>query len=88
MPCWSGRRNGLLALTSSHLEHVLAHSCTLKARVVEQDEREGGLRAILNFGHTVGHALEALTQYKTYTHGEAIALGMVSAAYVGEAKSG
>ena len=76
--------DGLLALTSPHLEHVLAHSCALKARVVEQDEREGGLRAILNFGHTVGHALEALTQYKTYTHGEAIALGMVSAAYVGE----
>ncbi len=52
--------------------------------MVEQDEREEGLRAILNFGHTVGHALEALTQYKTYTHGEAIALGMVSAALIGE----
>ena len=51
---------------------------------MEQDEREGGLRAILNFGHTVGHALEAVTQYRTYTHGEAIALGMVSAALVGE----
>ena len=75
---------GLLDLTSPHLEHVLAHSCALKARVVEQDEREGGLRAILNFGHTVGHALEAVTQYQTYTHGEAIALGMVSAAFVGE----
>ena len=75
---------GLLALTSPHLEYVLAHSCALKARVVEQDERDEGLRAILNFGHTVGHALEALTQYKTYTHGEAIALGMVSAALIGE----
>ncbi len=75
---------GLLALSSPHLEHVLAHSCALKARVVEQDEHEGGLRAILNFGHTVGHALEALTQYRTYTHGEAIALGMVSAALAGE----
>ncbi len=76
--------SGLLDLSSPHLEHVLAHSCALKARVVEQDEHEGGLRAILNFGHTIGHALEALTQYRTYTHGEAIALGMVSAALVGE----
>ena len=76
--------SGLLDLTSPHLEYVLAHSCALKARVVEQDEHEGGQRAILNFGHTVGHALEALTQYRTYTHGEAIALGMVSAALIGE----
>ena len=75
---------GLLSLSSPHLEHVLAHSCALKARVVEQDEHEGGLRAILNFGHTVGHALESLTQYRIYTHGEAIALGMVSAALIGE----
>ena len=76
--------SGLLDLSSPHLEHILAHSCALKARVVEQDEHEGGLRAILNFGHTVGHALESLTQYRVYTHGEAIALGMVSAALVGE----
>jgi len=75
---------GLLDLTSPHLDAVLAHSCAIKARVVEQDERDEGLRAILNFGHTVGHALEAVTQYKTYTHGEAIALGMVSAALIGE----
>ena len=75
---------GLLDLTSPHLDYVLAHSCALKARVVEQDERDEGLRATLNFGHTVGHALEAVTQYKVYTHGEAIALGMVSAALIGE----
>ncbi len=75
---------GLLDLTSPALESVLAHSCALKARVVEQDEREGGLRATLNFGHTVGHALEALTRYKAYTHGEAIALGMASALLLGE----
>ena len=75
---------GLLDLTSPQLEYVLAHSCAMKARIVEQDEREGGLRAILNFGHTVGHALEALTHYQVYTHGEAIALGMVSAALIGE----
>ncbi len=75
---------GLLDLTSPELGYVLARSCALKARVVEQDEREGGLRAILNFGHTVGHALETLTHYRSYTHGEAIALGMVSAALIGE----
>lgn len=75
---------GLLDLTSEHLAAVLAHSCTLKARVVELDERDEGLRAILNFGHTVGHALEAITSYRTYTHGEAIALGMVSASLIGE----
>ena len=75
---------GLLDLTSPELGYVLARSCALKARVVEQDEREGGLRAILNFGHTVGHALETITHYQSYTHGEAIALGMVSAALIGE----
>ena len=75
---------GLLALTSSSLEYAVAHSCAIKAKVVEEDEREDGRRAILNFGHTVGHALESLTHYQTYTHGEAIALGMVSAALIGE----
>ena len=75
---------GLLDLTSKHLDQIIARSCALKARVVEQDERDEGLRATLNFGHTVGHALESVTRYKTYTHGEAIALGMVSAALIGE----
>ena len=74
----------LLALTSPELGVVLARSCAIKAGVVAQDEREDGLRAILNFGHTVGHALESVTHYETYTHGEAIALGMVSAALIGE----
>lgn len=78
---------GLLSLQSAELETVLAHSCRVKARVVEEDEREDGLRAILNFGHTVGHALESLTHYGTYTHGEAIALGMVSACLIGEEAS-
>ena len=75
---------GLLDLSSPELDYVLAHSCARKARVVEQDERDEGVRATLNFGHTVGHALESITNYKTYTHGEAIALGMVSAALIGE----
>ena len=75
---------GLADWTSPELDFVLAHSCAIKASVVEQDEREDGLRAILNFGHTVGHALESVTHYQAYTHGEAIALGMVSAALIGE----
>lgn len=66
------------------LEPVIAQSCRIKASVVSQDEREGGLRAILNFGHTVGHAIETLTQYREFSHGEAVAIGMVSAALVSE----
>ncbi len=76
--------DALSRLTSAHLEHVLARSCEIKARVVERDERDEGLRAILNFGHTIGHALEAITHYRVYRHGEAIAIGMVSACLVGE----
>jgi 3-dehydroquinate synthase len=74
----------LLRLTSDKLEYAIARSCEIKAGVVEQDEREDGQRAILNFGHTVGHALEAITHYRVYRHGEAIAIGMVSAALIGE----
>ncbi len=74
----------LVRLSSAHLEHAIAHSCEIKARVVEQDERDEGLRAILNFGHTVGHALEAITHYRVYRHGEAIAIGMISACLIGE----
>lgn len=59
---------------------MLARSCSVKAAVVAKDEKENGLRAILNFGHTLGHALEALSHYGTYTHGEAISVGMVFAA--------
>jgi 3-dehydroquinate synthase len=61
------------------LETLLVRSCRAKAEVVARDEREGGLRAILNYGHTVGHALESATHYRRYLHGEAVALGMVAA---------
>ncbi len=80
----AGEGERLLRLTSDKLEYAVARSCEIKAHVVEQDERDQGLRAILNFGHTVGHALEAITHYRVYRHGEAIALGMVSAALIGE----
>ena len=69
--------NGLKA---ENIAHIVRTSCAVKARVVEKDEKEEGLRAILNYGHTFGHAYEALTGYKTYLHGEALAIGMVSAA--------
>ncbi|MFB0527773.1 MAG: 3-dehydroquinate synthase [bacterium] len=66
------------------LEKVVARCCGLKTGVVEKDEREKGLRSILNFGHTLGHALEALTDYKKYKHGEAVAIGMVGACKIAE----
>lgn len=75
---------GLLRLTSSNLETAIAKSIKIKAKVVEEDERDNGIRAILNFGHTVGHAVEALTGYHVYRHGEAVAIGMVSACLIGE----
>ena len=58
------------------LEYIIRRSCEIKAEVVQIDEREQGLRAILNFGHTFGHAIETLSDYDSYLHGEAVALGM------------
>ena len=74
----------LLRRDPSTLIEVIARSCAIKAEVVSQDETEQGLRAILNFGHTIGHALEAVTNYRRYKHGEAVAIGMVAAALIGE----
>ena len=67
------------------LLQMILRSCQIKAEVVAQDETEQGLRAILNFGHTVGHALESITFYRRYKHGEAISIGMVTASLIGEA---
>jgi 3-dehydroquinate synthase len=61
------------------LSQVITVSCAIKARVVEADEREEDYRAVLNFGHTIGHALEAVTGYRQLLHGEAVAVGMVKA---------
>lgn len=61
------------------LQILLERSCLAKATVVAADEREGGLRAILNYGHTVGHAIESATHYRRYRHGEGVGLGMVAA---------
>ena len=59
------------------LEQIIVRSCRIKADVVEKDEQEHGLRRILNFGHTAGHAIEAATNYRRFRHGEAIAYGML-----------
>lgn len=61
------------------LETIITRSCQAKADVVGQDEKESGLRAILNYGHTIGHAVESLTHYKQFVHGEAVGIGMVAA---------
>ena len=61
------------------LAHAIERSCAIKAAVVALDERESNLRAILNFGHTFGHAIEAATHFDTYLHGEAVGLGMLIA---------
>ncbi|MGP8251618.1 MAG: 3-dehydroquinate synthase [Terracidiphilus sp.] len=72
----------VLARDPKALERVIAGSIRIKAGVVNKDERESGLRMILNLGHTVGHALEQVTRYKAMLHGEAIAWGMVAALYL------
>ena len=70
----------LLARDVDAMAHAVKRSCEIKAWVVAQDEREGGMRAILNFGHTFGHAIEAGMGYGTWLHGEAVGCGMVMAA--------
>lgn len=76
----------VLSQRGDELTTVVTTSCRIKADVVGQDERESGLRRILNFGHTVGHALEAATAYKRLRHGEAVALGMRTALALGAAR--
>ena len=70
----------IIGLNSELLTQIIATSCAIKARVVEADEREDDYRAVLNFGHTIGHALEAATGYREFLHGEAVGVGMVKAA--------
>jgi 3-dehydroquinate synthase len=72
--------SALIDQQDAALVHAIGRSCAIKAEVVQADEREAGERALLNFGHSFGHALEALTDYETYLHGEAVAIGMVMAA--------
>lgn len=71
--------DGVLGADPAALERVIAASIRVKARVVNEDERESGLRMILNFGHTIGHAIERTTRYKALLHGEAVGWGMIAA---------
>lgn len=75
----------LLARDAKTLAEVIARCCEIKADVVGQDETESGLRAILNFGHTIGHAIENTSGYGKYLHGEAISIGQVAAASISAA---
>ena len=68
------------------LTDVIADCCRIKADVVGRDEREGGPRRVLNFGHTIGHALEAMTEYRRFRHGEAVGHGMLAAAHLSGAR--
>ena len=76
-------RETVLRRDAPALEWLIGECVEVKAAVVAADERESGLRRILNFGHTIGHALEAETSYKQYLHGEAVAWGMVAASMIG-----
>ena len=79
-------RTAILAMDRDVLIEIIHRCCQLKAHVVEFDEKESGLRAILNYGHTLGHAFEALSGYSGLVHGEAVAIGMVLAARVSAAE--
>jgi 3-dehydroquinate synthase len=81
----ANEREAVLARKPKILESIIAESVRIKAEVVSADEREGDLRRILNYGHTLGHTLEAETSYKLLLHGEAVAFGMIAAGWLAEA---
>ena len=82
----AGNLTALFARQTIVLEPVIAACCRIKAAVVENDEREHGMRKNLNFGHTAGHALEAVTKYRRFRHGEAVAYGMLTASELAVAR--
>jgi 3-dehydroquinate synthase len=79
-------RKAIFARTPDVLTAIIAESCRIKTDVVVKDEREAGLRRILNFGHTAGHAIEAVTKYRRFRHGEAVGYGMLVAAALARAR--
>jgi len=86
---FEGLRNappGLEGWRGVDVENAVASACRIKAEIVEKDEREDGLRRVLNLGHTLGHALEAATGYKRFTHGEAVGWGIVGESWIAKAR--
>jgi 3-dehydroquinate synthase len=79
-------RRAIFARAPEPLTAIIAESCRIKAAIVSADEREEGPRRVLNFGHTAGHALEAVTKYRRFRHGEAVAYGMLVAAEAARAR--
>jgi len=77
---------GLVGWGREEIETAIAAACRIKAEIVEKDEREGGLRRVLNLGHTLGHGLEAVTRYRRFTHGEAVGWGLIGAAAIARRK--
>ena len=78
------KRDQLVGLESPYIDRAILKGCRIKAEVVSRDEKEHGLRAVLNYGHTIGHAVEALADFGRLIHGESIAIGMVGEAMIGE----
>jgi 3-dehydroquinate synthase len=74
----------ILQLNAESISQVITQCCRIKADIISQDETEQGIRAHLNFGHTLGHAVETLTGYTKYLHGEAVAIGMQAAALLSQ----
>ena len=72
----------ILKLDPKFLSHIIQNCCKTKASVVQLDEKDNGIRVLLNYGHTIGHAIEAVTEYTEFRHGEAVSLGMEGAAYI------
>jgi 3-dehydroquinate synthase len=79
-------RKAIFARAPERLTSIIGESCRIKAAVVAADEREAGLRRILNFGHTAGHAIEAVTKYRRFRHGEAVGYGMLVVAQLARAR--
>ena len=80
-----GASEKALRLDPATLSYVIKTCCAIKASITSKDETEKGIRSFLNFGHTIGHAVEALTSYRQYAHGEAVAMGMAAAAKLSSA---
>lgn len=84
LSCLEKNMSQLLCLDKDVLTEVVSHCCEFKAQVVAEDERDFHRRHILNYGHTVGHAIEVLTSYSAYSHGQAVSVGMMMAARISE----